>query len=290
MKNLLLQSKVHKQLLDFITKPSHALIIIGPDGSGKRTVAMELAMELLELENEDLFVTYPYKFILEPKDGVLSIAAIRELQDMLRLKTIGNNPIRRVIIVESAHAMGIEAQNAFLKMLEEPPADTVIILCVVGSQSMLSTIYSRSQQISLQPVGQDEAIDRFSKLGYLQSNIKKAYHLSDGQIGLLVALLSEDQNHPLVSTINQAKDIFKASTFDRLTMIDGLSKQKEGLLLLLQSMRRVASAALLQASANDRLKEVKRWHKALVSVEKAHKASSMNANSKLLLTDLFLNV
>lgn len=88
----------------------------------------------------------PDFFILET-ETTIGIDAVRELQKKISLKAWGEFP--KISLIKDAHNLTIEAQNAFLKTLEEPPAQTVIILETPQRDLLLPTILSRCLQINL---------------------------------------------------------------------------------------------------------------------------------------------
>ena len=90
---------------------------------------------------------------------------IRDLQHYLQLKTIGDRPVRRIAIVEHGERLRTEAQNAFLKLLEEPPQDTVIITTTTTPQALLPTILSRVQVIPVNTPDMDSVKEYFIKAG-----------------------------------------------------------------------------------------------------------------------------
>lgn len=77
--------------------------------------------------------------------------------------------------------------------------------------------------------------------------------------------------------------------FDRLAIIDELSKNKERLSGLLYACKRVCDGALAQAAGKNQQATVS-WHKRLSRVVAAEESLARNSNSKLLLTDLLLNI
>lgn len=290
IKELLLHPSVKRQLDDFTARPSHALMLIGPEGSGKRTLALTLAAKLLGLPESETVLTHPYTLLLVPTENSLSIAAIRHLNERLALKTLGTGSIRRIIIVESAHTLTIEAQNAFLKILEEPPADTVIIMTVVGQRSMLPTVYSRTQQIIIRQLDKEVLLRSFTERGFKQTDAEKAFYVSDGRIGLMHALLQQDKNHPLIEAIDTAKQLLKLPGFGRLSYVDKISKDKEQINILLEALQRVAHAALVRASERQSDRVIRHWRNTLESIHVTRSMWQKNANPKLLLTDLLLNL
>jgi DNA polymerase-3 subunit delta' len=85
-----------------------------------------------------------------PDNHIIKIAAIRDLFRFTISKP--NEAAMRVIIIENADTMNEQAQNAFLKMLEEPPVNTFFILIAENINSLLATIVSRCRNIWLNPV------------------------------------------------------------------------------------------------------------------------------------------
>src|SRR6476661_301276 len=145
MINLVMHPSTQTQLEHFIARPAHAVLLTGPAGIGKTALAEAMAAEILGRSLE----SYPYYQMVRPDGLSISIEAVRQLQKFLMLKTTGQQPIRRIVVVEHAHTMTTEAQNAFLKLLEEPPADTLLILTANSARSLMPTILSRAQQISI---------------------------------------------------------------------------------------------------------------------------------------------
>lgn len=263
------------QLASFLSAPSHALCLIGPPGAGKGFTANLVARELLGDTTEDALCH------IGADSAGIGIEEVRSLQQFLRLKKPGTNEIRRVVIIENAQTMSGEAQNALLKTLEEPPADTVFILTTDGSATLRSTIYSRVQSVNILPLSLEQAKESFNN-----PDIAKAYHLSGGYTGLLHALLNDPEHH-LVEAVEQAKNIIRSTTYERLLLVDNLAKQKEALPTLLFALQRVAGALLAGAKETAQLKRLTATRRAIYQAELDY---SKSANAKLLLTDLFLNL
>lgn len=290
MNNLILHNLTREQLEVFLANPSHALLLTGPAGIGKTAVAEAVASTLLgvPLTSHPYHLLINYAFI-EPEKPNIPIEAIRELQKFLLLKTTGTGNIRRTVIIEDAHRMTIEAQNAFLKLLEEPPADTLIVLTAVSPRLLLPTILSRTQHITIN-VPTEEQLRPLMDKNPDQEAAKQAYFLSGGLPGLLSALLNDGQDHPLTASVNLAKEILQKQPFERLVMVDSLSKQKEVTLELIEALERIAQAGLRGAAAKQDAARLKQWHKVRKSALEAHGALQTSANVKLVLDNLFLNL
>lgn len=289
MTDLLLHPKTSDRIAAILEHPPQGLLITGETGSGKDTIARSLAAAMLQLAPDKLG-SYPYVHVVDPAENTISIEQIRELQQFLKLRVPAETPgIHRIIIIARAERMRSEAQNALLKTLEEPPADTVLLLTAESSDRLLTTIVSRCQEVAILPVSQTQAKEFFSQRGVSDAALASAYALSMGQAGLLVALLSEDM-HPLKDQVVLAKEILGQPAKTRLYQVDQLSKDKEAMRLLLNALRRITHAALVASSQKGASAAIKQWHERQIAVLAAIEDLGHNANTKLLLTNLFLNL
>ena len=282
----LLHATTLTSVKDFLSQPSHALLIVGPVGSGKGTLATYVISEIIGV-SVDKLIDHPYVMHVHNQEKGVAIETIRKAQNFLQLKTPGTKAIRRALIVEQGETMSTEAQNAFLKILEEPPTDTVIIITTDSTEALLATIKSRTQQIKIRPVSFIQISNFYNEL-YDEALIKKTYFTSEGYMGLSQALLEQDASHPLVEQIVIAKSLLSSSLYERLIKVDEISKQKNTPLLL-QALERICHASLsqsLQSGSNS----AKQWTKRLKVVVEAEGKLRFNPQSKLLLTDLMLNL
>lgn len=286
---MLIHPRTRAQLTAFVTNPSHGLILTGPEGAGKKALAALVAALLLKT---DKLSSYPYYSLIDPVDHTITIDEIRELQKLLTLKTpaVEHSTIRRVITILDAGRMRFEAQNAFLKNLEEPPVDTCIILTAEASGNVLETMYSRVQRIDILPVSESNAREYFTQHGIAAAEITRNYALSQGQVGLLHSLLSKEAEHPLQVWVDTAKQLLAKPAGERLLQTDELSKDKVGITLLLDAFGRIAHAALMGASTSGSTVAIARWQQSLQAVQEAQSALIHNANTKLLLDHLLLSI
>jgi replication-associated recombination protein RarA len=273
------------QLEHFIARPTHALLLAGPSGVGKTAIAESLATAIVGAP----IASHPYHLTIRPDGASISIEAIRNLQKFLQLKTVGTRPIRRTIIIEYAHTMTTEAQNAFLKLLEEPPADTVIILTAASQRALLPTILSRAQTIAVNVPDEAQLQPMLAASGKDANTSSQAFFLSGGLPGLLHALLHE-QEHPLLASVAQAKELLQKDTFERLAMADVLSKQKESAAGVVEALERIAQAGLAGAGNKQDAVRIKQWHKVRKAALQARNALRNSANAKLVLDNLLLQL
>lgn len=291
MGELVLHPRSKTQVAQYITAPSSATLIIGPSGIGKTYTAQAAAGEILGVDADKLG-QYPYFKQISPDGNSISIDAIRDLQRFLQLKTVGSTKqLRRAVIIRHAHSLTTEAQNAFLKLLEEPPADTLLLLTASHKQALLPTILSRVQTITLYAPPESAVKPYFSaNTNADASAINQAYFLSGGLPGLMHALLSTDSEHPLLNGVAQAKTILQSSLLERLAVAENLSKQKNQANYMLEALQRIAQTGLAQAATKSDRAKIKQWHHILKTTQSAQSALQHNANTKLVLTNLMLHL
>lgn len=208
---------------------SGGYLFCGPEGVGKKLTAITFAKALNCLEGRedgcDSCVTcrkidnnqHPDVHLVENAEGEIKIEQIRRLQ-----REIGFKPYEgrvKVFVINDAHTLTAEASNALLKILEEPPADSTIILVTDKPNLLFKTITSRCKSL------------RFSYLirRQLEEAIRKDYALdndtahflayySEGRLGCSLRLKDPDILRKKNSTID-------AFTFSRKAAYDNLDMQ-----------------------------------------------------------------
>jgi DNA polymerase-3 subunit delta' len=286
---VVLHPKTQDAITAYVKSPAHAVMLVGPDGAGKGTVAKMLASQVLETPEDSLVARQAFKHIEPDEKNTISIETIRQLQQYVKLKTTGTAFVRRLILIEHADRMTTEAQNAFLKLLEEPPADTIILITAAHVTALLPTIRSRVQQLTVTIPAKETLIGAFGK-NQPADRVTQAFFLSGGLPGLMAALLAEDTMHPLVTSVVEAKQVLQQPLMERLLHIEPLSKQKEQAVLLCEALERIAGAGLQQAAAKNDQVRLQKWHGILKQSHTAKMQFQANGNTKLVLTNLLLQI
>ena len=165
----------------------HAMIFSGPEMIGKKKIAIEFIKNIFceDLCGECYFCKSiecnPDINIITPVDGNIEIEEIRKVKERLSLKPYHNKI--KALIIDDSHLMKSDAQNAFLKMLEEPKGDTLIIFITPFREMLLKTIRSRAQEIKFSLVGNEEIEKYLISLGASSKKAKEISLISSGQIG-----------------------------------------------------------------------------------------------------------
>jgi DNA polymerase-3 subunit delta' len=177
----------------------HALLFTGIEGVGKRTAAMVFAMACLcknsqQDEHGPFFQpsiqsstihrnrpctqchacrrvasgNHPDVIRIDPEGAFIRIGQIRALCTMLTMKPYENG--FRVVLITDAQHMNPEASNALLKVLEEPPDKTILVLTASAVSELLPTIVSRCQHIQFSPLGLDDIVKELTQTKSLYPN------------------------------------------------------------------------------------------------------------------------
>ncbi|HEX4630556.1 MAG TPA: hypothetical protein VH188_06285 [Chthoniobacterales bacterium] len=128
----------------------HAYLISGPPGSGKRGLACDLSNLVASAKSDDVFSSPPPGvFLAEPesKSRRIVIDQVRALEHALQMRS--SNGHRKVAIISDADRLQPQAANAFLKTLEEPPNDSLLILLSSMPEVLPDTILSRCVSVPL---------------------------------------------------------------------------------------------------------------------------------------------
>jgi DNA polymerase-3 subunit delta' len=176
---------------------AHAYLISGPTGSGKREVAAELASIVNGTDVDDIFSNKAREiFVAEPesKSRRILIEQIRELEHGLQMR--GGEGRQKVAIIAEADRLQPQAANAFLKTLEEPPGNSLLLLLSALPEALPDTIVSRCIAIPLAANGQGvELPERSELVDLLRSaareknwGVQQAYRLSQGMQALLAGI------------------------------------------------------------------------------------------------------
>ena len=274
--NLLLHPLSQKRYDQIVAHTPQSVLLVAPRGSGKESILRQLAKDILgEKAVGRLFELNP------PEDkNSIGIEAIRELKNSLRLKS----DKKRVILISQAHLMTVEAQNSFLKLLEEPPAQVYFLMGVCVISDVLQTIKSRTSVWRLTMPTYQQINVYFS--GYPSDKLAKTMAIAGTKVGLISSLL-KDTDHPLLHEIDYAKEILASNHFERLIKVDALSKDQAQTALVLEAMELICKAALEHA-ATKQTQNIKQWNKRLKQVVKAQDLLATNVQPKLVLSHLFM--
>ncbi len=284
--DVLLHNRTSKRISQLINTNTQSILITGVVGSGKETIAYEIAQKLTGQSAK----SNPQILLIKPENGVILIDSIRKISKFILLKTHGQKAIRRVIIIVDAERMKRDAQNMLLKTLEEPPSDTAIILTSSQPSLLIDTVKSRTAKVNAYPVSDLELAEYLLSKGFPEDIINQQILITSGAIGLTISLLEDSNENEISQSIKLSKQILSEKMYDRLLRIEALTSDKQQLRSLINSMKIIFLSASRNSISNGNFAQTELWVNRLGLILELENAMKRNCNSKLLLTKLMLNI
>lgn len=242
----------------------HALLIEGPAGSGKRMLAHLVAKAAVCTEQEKpcgicaqcrKAETGHADITVLQGDGSaksLSVAIIRELREQAAV--VPNEAVRKVAIIADADCMNVQAQNALLKILEEPPPYMVFVLTAKSRTAFLPTVQSRCVCVSVLGTTEQEALPVLRKAlpSLSQEDLIARIRLFSGCIGAVIDSASDDGFAKTIEQIGAvAAAIIAPQELTLMKATAPLEKDKPLTDAVLSGVRLVLRDALTLAAGGD---------------------------------------
>lgn len=244
-------------------KLSHAYILEGAKGSGKHTLALQLAAALACERQDSTSDPLPcgvcpscHKILGKNSTDViwinredkatLGVEAIRDLKRDVYIPP--NDGLAKIYIIEEAHLMTTQAQNALLLTLEEPPSYVLFLLLAETSATLLETVKSRAPIMRME-ILPSEWIDPYlaknSEAALLKRTNPEEYteilSACRGSIGLALELLDPKARKPILSQRANAREFVRLCTerknsFAVMKFLKGLGQKREEVIAQLQDV------------------------------------------------------
>ncbi|MCX6056330.1 MAG: DNA polymerase III subunit delta' [Chloroflexi bacterium] len=300
----------------------HAYLFTGPPGIGRRSLALEFArtinclqppstgeacgqcrvcLQTTKLQQPDLSIVEA-----ETEGGLIKVDQIRTLQRSLSLSPYEAK--FRVALLLNFQRANHNAQNALLKTLEEAPKQVILLLTADAPDNLLPTISSRCEILRLRPVSMDLLEKELGlRWNIPQEDAKLVAHLSNGRTGLALQMsqdsgLMEKRRVQLDELIR----LLPLNIQDRFASVEPLAINRDQLRMTLQVWLSFCRDLLLSANSRqahitnlDQSLEIRtissqldqtQLVKLLNAVDHSLELLDLNANLKLLLDNLFLEI
>jgi len=222
-------------------KLSHAYLFEGIDGIGMKETALALVESVFCQENGGCGKCPPCRKIAEgnhpdlhlvqPEGMHIKIDQIRDLRKALSFRPYEAK--KKACIIEDAERMNISAANAFLKTLEEPPGDALLVLLTSHVESLLPTIRSRCQQISFSPLSTDTIEAALTKDGADLKPARIAAALAGGDLARARELLEGDHLQERMIFLERAAGLSCSDIIPLLESAEEYASNRESMLYLI---------------------------------------------------------
>lgn len=217
-----------KALKHLLTDLPQSLLISGPSGIGLSAIHTHLSDQLGIVAQ----VVLPEKDEkVDIEKGVISVDSIRRIYDLT--KTIETN--KRIIVIDYAERMGSHAQNAFLKLLEEPGQNTHFVLLTHERSKLLPTILSRTQDVELRPITKSQSEALLDELKVTDEKKRaQLLFMANGLPAEIVRLASDDTYfEQRAQIVRDARSFLQGSEYDRIKLAHSYKDDRIKALLLL---------------------------------------------------------
>jgi hypothetical protein len=234
--SLTLHKKTRFLAEKFILHLPHALIIDGNTGTG----VAELARAIAHDSGSTPFIIYPKKkingvYATDMLTGDIIIEDVRNLYEQTRTRQSN----KQVYIFDTASgSLTKAAQNALLKLLEEPRRDVHFIIATHQADRLLPTIQSRCQRLNVQPISDQQTNDIIEEL-QITDAVKKSRlaFISRGRPALLKRLASDENAYDdRVRIMSDAKVLLSGTPYDRLGIVHKYKDDRANTLTLIDDI------------------------------------------------------
>ncbi len=193
---------------------SHFYMICGPEGSGRSTLAHQLAaaMECVGADppccqcpqcRKVLGRIHPDVTVISSDRQTIGVEPIRQMRTDAYIRP--NEGKRRVFIIPNAETLTVQAQNVMLKLLEEPPGTASFMLLTSNPGALLQTVRSRAVELSMSRLTGRQVMDWLQeRFPGRSEDIRRAAELCQGLLGKALELMESDSQQSAASGTAQA--------------------------------------------------------------------------------------
>lgn len=221
---LLLADSVRPTFDSVRRTPPASLLLTGEVGVGLLTIANHIGLPI-----ESIVQPANRKGEHDRTAGSISIETIRELYQLSR----GASKTKFAIIIDDADRMTIAAQQAFLKLLEEPPASAHFILTSHAPQKLLATIRSRTTAVRIPRISQSASISYLKRHSIDDTTMRQLLFLADGRPSLLHEFATNETKRNEVSGLmRDARELMSTDVFARYVIVSRYADRSKSLRLV----------------------------------------------------------
>lgn len=243
---------------------------------------------------------------IESKSGLIAVAEAKSIIGKLSLTSVADG--YKAVIFYLPEKMNQETANRLLKMVEEPPADTVFIFITHAPEKVLQTIFSRCQSLRVLPMSREEVEEVLAgRMGVSPSKAKAKAAVSGGSVGAALGMIGDKEEYDsfmgLFSDLMNAlvsRDLSSAlECGEQMAALESREKQKgfctfaaeciRKIFMLQQNLPQLAAVSEEEGAFYSSMAAKcgrKFCSKTITNIEKVSYMIDRNVNSKILFCDL----
>ena len=276
MSNVYIHERTKQQLDSYSRDLPQSLVFTGPEGVGLSASVKYLA---------DLIKAKPI-YVLPEKDekidiekGVITVDVIRRLYGTTKTIETGT----RLIVIDYVERMGIQAQNAFLKLLEEPGVNTHFILLTHNASKLLPTIQSRVQTVEVKPITAEQSGQLLDELKVTDAQTRaQLLFIASGLPATLSTLAGDsDAFEKRAQIVRDARMYLQGTVYGRLKIALAYKDDRPKALLLLVDAMKQLQGSVAKGQGGDLVKKIG-------TLLKVHERIEANGNIRLQLASVVL--
>lgn len=203
---------------------AHAYLFHGPNGIGKKGLALAFAAGVLKIDVTDLNKHADVFFVSSEEGGKIGVEEIRAFKEKVSMTSFGAIKIGMIF---DAHLMTISAQNALLKTLEEPSGSTLLIATAPSQESLLPTVVSRMVSLRCSLVPKKEVYDAFVRKGFERDIAKELTVFSRGRPLRAQELEDKEERDACREGRLKKIELVGAPIYVRMKYVETLVKESE---------------------------------------------------------------
>jgi hypothetical protein len=240
----LFNSVTRHELEQYVKQLPGSMLLTGDNGVGLTAAAEFLASSTVAVVSTVL----PEKDEkIDIEKGTITVDSIRKLYELTKTK----QPKGRVVIIDYAERMGKAAQNAFLKLLEEPGAGTHFMLLTHQPHELLPTILSRVQRIDVRPITKQQSEELLDSLKVRNDRQRaQLLYIATGLPAELTRLVNDTKYFSLrTDVIKDAREYVIGNAYARLLIAKKYKDDRQQAMLLLTDAMRLLKTTIANGGA-----------------------------------------
>lgn len=269
MPSLVYNPRTEQRLTQLAQQPPQSLLLVGAPGLGLMTAARQVA-------GRTALILRPHtsQGHVDQQRGTIRVDDIRSLHTL----TQGKATARQFVIIDDADRMTPAAQNAFLKLLEEPPQALHLILTSHQPQRLLATIRSRVQTVRIIPPQPDQTAAQLDQLSIIDPTRRaQLQFIAQQQPATIARLAAHDEEFcTIAQAMTDARQYITGATRQRIVIGQRYSHDRARALLLLECVLHIAWHSLRTQPSQQLFTQAEH-------IARAHERISANASVRIQL-------